>query len=426
MRPFPIGSDSLNLYVNIPVLLAENHNLVAGNQPYNWALFMSIGKIVFGKLEVVLGLSFLGGLLSLAALYRLSRKWLGVNLSALVLLLFYSTPMINFFSYMDMKVDMGLLFITLSILLIFYNWVNPYKVEKDVNIVKGLGLSKANAFFTKHIPAVLKQNRLFILIGFLTGFAFGIKLTVLFFFLALNCAIWYVKGGKLTFITSLFLCLGFVFLLQLDKQSGLRQFHKYVTEIQWSLLAIGLSLLIYSFSKKKKTLRKLITYSLLMAGFFALSMLPWIGKNFIETNKLSVTALLNGKKESPIFNVKGIPKKSKNNEVVIPGIYQMPDNSNAADKKRKKRLNESISEDLHRFMGYEILPTRYLSLPYDVFIKSNISKHFTDIGFLFLLLFPILFLFPSRQSMDWKTIASKFTFILLSILLMVVALPGDS
>ncbi|MDF1695715.1 MAG: hypothetical protein P1U56_07795 [Saprospiraceae bacterium] len=459
LRPFPIGADSLRLYVNLPSLLAEYGSLVGGYQPYNWSLFMSMGLTIFGRVDVVLGLSFLGGFLALIALFRLSRKWLDVNYSALVLLIFYSLPMVSFLSYMDMKIDMGLMFISVVILLLFYNWAKPKKREKDIKI-SGFGLSKARAFFKQRTPVLLKQNGLLIVMGLLAGFAFGIKLSSLFIFLSLIGAIWFFKGGKISFMASFFLILGAVFLLQLDAQPELRQFHENVATIQWSLLFTGIALLVYLFLKQKQKLIDLITSSLIIGSFFILPILPWMTKNLVETGNVSVTSLLNGKKASPIFNLEKLNNRPQKEDVIIPGVYQMPDVPEAKKKpeakkepegkkdsegkkkpeakkksegtkkpetKKKKsdrNRNKAVSEDLHRFMGYEKTPIRYLSLPYDVFVKTNIPKFFTDVGYIILLLLPVLFLFPGKEDMDWKSFLSKFTFIGLSTLLLLISIPS--
>jgi len=335
LRPFPIGSDSLRLYVNLPTLLAEYGSLVAGNQPYNWSLFMSTGLTVFGRTDVVLGLSFLGGILSLWALFRLSRKWLDVNYSALILLLFYSIPMVSFLSYMDMKIDMALMFITICIMLLYYNWVVPNDNEIAVKNIKGPGLMRAHSFFKKHIPPRLKENGIPVLIGLLSGFAFGIKLTILFFFLALLSTIWFSKGGKVAFIASFFLCFAAIFILQLDAHPGLRQFHDSVNNLQWILLSIGLGTMVYMFIKQKKKLVELLMYSLIIGSSFALPILPWIGKNFSETKQINVTSLLNGKKASPTFEMdkSTIPSKE---EIIIPGIYQLPEVAPTRKTKTRK------------------------------------------------------------------------------------------
>ncbi len=440
LRPFPIGSDSLRLYVNLPTLLAEYGGLVDGHQPYNWSLFMSTGLTVFGRTDIVLGLSFFGGIMALWAFFRLSRKWLNVNYSALVLLLFYSLPMVSFLSYMDMKIDMALMFVSLSILLLFYNWMVPNDKTSAIKLTKGPGLEKVNAFFKRRIPLVLKKNGTLVVIGLLSGFAFGIKLTVLFFFLALFSAIWFYKGGKRAFLASFFLSLAAILILKLDTQAGLRQFHENVDLLQWVLLAIGAASLGYLFIKEKKKLTQLLIYSLIVGGFFALPILPWLGKNLSETKQVNVTSLLNGKKATPVFDLT-LPRGANNlDEIIIPGLYQLPEvpekkpnknnqnNNNNSDNNnsnnRKKNSSSTHSEDLHRFMGYEVTPARYLSMPYDVLTKTNISSFFTDVGFVLLILFPFLFFFGNRSKFDWKTIATNASFIVLSSLFLLISIPS--
>ena len=83
-------------------------------------------------------------------------------------------------------------------------------------------------------------------------------------------------------------------------------------------------------------------------------------------------------------------------EVVIPGLYAMPEKAEQGQKTAVIK-KAAVREDMHRFMGYEILPIRYLSLPFDVFMKNNVAAFFVDVGFLLLMLLPILFLFPIRN-----------------------------
>jgi len=338
LRPFPAGTDSINLYVNLPKLINDYSSLVAGNQPYNWSLFMSLGLVVFGRIDVVLGLSFLGSFLALIALFRLSRKWLDINYSALCLLLFFSVPMVNFLAYMDMKIDMALLFISLSVLLLFYNWLvppisDPVKVKKETKTVIKKGkkiktkqkqktfqvitpsyLIKSKTFFAPKIPTVLIQNRLLILIGLLAGFGFGIKLTFIFFFFALVSALWYAEGGLLTFLTAFFLTIGTTFLLELDAHPLLRSFHQSVDVVQWILLAIGLLMAAFLFLKEKATMIKLVRSSLILSICFLLPILPWFGKNYAETESFAIEDLLNGKEATPVLDFKGIKNKLKQQE----------------------------------------------------------------------------------------------------------------
>ena len=334
LRPFPAGTDSINLYVNLPKLINDYSGLVAGNQPYNWSLFMSLGLVVFGRIDVVLGLSFLGSFLALIALFRLSRKWLDINYSALCLLLFFSVPMVNFLAYMDMKIDMALLFISLSVLLLFYNWLVPptfstvsKSKETKIPIKKSKALKskqkrkaprsvtpsyliKIKTFFAEKNPPVFIQNRLLIIMGLLAGFGFGIKLTFVFFFFALVTAIWYAEGGLLTFLSAFFLTLGTTFLLELDAHPLLRSFHKSVDVLQWILLGIGLVMAVFLFFKEKAIMIKLIRSSLILSICFLLPILPWFGKNYAETESFTVEDLLNGKEAAPVLDFKGMKKNN--------------------------------------------------------------------------------------------------------------------
>lgn len=231
MRTFPAGTDSLNLYVNLPNLIAQAGGLVDGHQPYNWSLIMSLGMAIFGRIEVTLGLSFLGAILALTAFFRLCRKRMSVNYAALCLLLFFSSPMINFLTYMDMKIDMALIFVVLSVLLVFYNWVvrlsneiseiNPKAKKKKLKKIVSIPtyLQTAHFYVKEKLPPLFLENRLLILMGLLTGFAFGIKLTILFFFFSLMVAIWFAKGGNIALYAAFFLSLAATFLLKLGHLS---------------------------------------------------------------------------------------------------------------------------------------------------------------------------------------------------------------
>ena len=75
LGPMPLGWDSLTLYANLPNLLYDYEALVKGYQPYNWSLFMSLGLVAFGSTELMLSISWLGGILSLFILYGIMRDY---------------------------------------------------------------------------------------------------------------------------------------------------------------------------------------------------------------------------------------------------------------------------------------------------------------------------------------------------------------
>ena len=58
----------------------------------------------------------------------------------------------------------------------------------------------------------------------------------------------------------------------------------------------------------------------------------------------------------------------------------------------KVEVFSQVREELHRYMGYEELFSKYISLPYDVTMNTNIENAFVDISYLLLMFLPILFL----------------------------------
>ena len=64
---------------------------------------------------------------------------------------------------------------------------------------------------------------------------------------------------------------------------------------------------------------------------------------------------------------------------------------------QKVEVYSAVREELHRYMGYEELLPKYISLPYDVVMNTNIGTAFVDISYLYLLFLPILLLFSIKN-----------------------------
>ena len=59
--------------------------------------------------------------------------------------------------------------------------------------------------------------------------------------------------------------------------------------------------------------------------------------------------------------------------------------------------NTAVRVEVQRYMGYEILPVRYLSLPYDLTMNANEQVQLLDIGVLLLIFVPIVLLLGFRD-----------------------------
>jgi len=75
----------------------------------------------------------------------------------------------------------------------------------------------------------------------------------------------------------------------------------------------------------------------------------------------------------------------------------------------------SQREEIQRYFGYEILPFRYLSLPFDITVNNNETAVFLDIGFLYFAFLPLLLLlyFRTRDRYAFYTCLVAMLFILI-------------
>jgi len=86
-----------------------------------------------------------------------------------------------------------------------------------------------------------------------------------------------------------------------------------------------------------------------------------------------------------------------------------------ADKKSKTEIDRErqlIREEIQRYFGYETLPIRYLSLPYDASVNSNIESYYVEIGFLLLMFVPIVLMLGFRKKPVYGIIIMILTVLL--------------
>ena len=297
--PLPTGYDSLTFYANLSSLIAQNDGLVAGYQPYNWSLFMSLGYVLFASPEVTLALSMIAGVLSLWAMYQIGRNCFGmdVNYSLMALMLFYITQAVVVQSSGEFKIDLGLLFIYLCIVILMFSYFRQvFRKQKE-----GQTDQKERLFQ----PTLL-------CIGLLSGFALGVKLTTLFFVMALVCSFWYAHAKSKGFIGAFLFCMFIVLLLGIDGQSGLRVYHINVGYLQIGCLLASLLLLGGVFWENKQNMFRALRTTIVFSAFFLLPMIPWLTKNAMEVGSLSPQKLLSGKTAAPEINFRLLEKNLQN------------------------------------------------------------------------------------------------------------------
>lgn len=102
--------------------------------------------------------------------------------------------------------------------------------------------------------------------------------------------------------------------------------------------------------------------------------------------------------------------------VVAP--FSMYAQQDSVSLEQKVEVFSQVREELHRYIGYEELLPKYISLLYDVTMNTNIGSSFVDISYLLLMFIPILFL------LGLKNKGLKILTVALMVLFMVISQPN--
>ena len=446
IKLFPVGFDGSALYMNTTNLITDYHALPKGGQAFNWQIFLSLGDLLFGQMSISILLAHFSVFFSLFALYRLSRLFMGRSASWLVAALFYLNPAVSFHVLVDEKIDLGFLFITLSMLLL----VLEYAVR-----LAGKKTAPENQVRFQLGPWEIKDEMLVLaLAGWLAGYAFGVKYTGLISILAMMVYLVYREGGAKAGLAALALLLGLIFPLGVYEFGYLELGGASPWLFAGLAWLIALPLLAWAWRSKRLHGRPLLAKLSLFALPAALAFLPWAGKNLYENRQLNFSALVEGKLEEPqiklsvdenmqrlyqkgleMLEERGIeldqaqiaqvntyleemnldamgPEERRDalarvrmyiynrvlNEEQRPRMFSGQEPGTVVAPRSEREISGTVSrgravrEEIKRYLGYEAGLPLYLSIPYDLTVNANIDiPQYLDIGFLFLLFFPLLF-----------------------------------
>lgn len=270
--PFPTGSDALNYYVNLAKLIGNENGLVQGFQPHNYSLITSLGYLVGAGTASSLVLSSLGGILSLVVLYRIGRSVLKMeaNILLLTLLVIYLTPTMVVQSIAELKIDLGLLFMSLTTLLLFLSYVrNPPELYKS-------------------------RLLMLVLLGLFCGWLMGTKLTSLFLVFALIAGLWYSRAGLIGFAAVGFSAFGLSFVAGMDQVYEIDVAHLSRPIVLIVCLLVGILCFIVIFVRQRESFMALMRESAIIGFLLFFTFSPWMVKNYVETKKLDPRNILMG------------------------------------------------------------------------------------------------------------------------------------
>lgn len=399
MKAFPIGFDGAGLYLNITQLISDYHALPAGGQAFNWSVMMSLGELLFGSTSIAILLSSLIGILCFLVIYGIAKFFTSTSNSLLAAAIFHTAPFITFHNMYDEKVDLGFLFVSLSTLLLLLAFYKNRKKEKG----KEVDQIKVGKLM------LMPETLIWMYAGWLTGFAFGIKYTALFNGIALVGFLFYKHRGGFAFLGSLLSALSLVFL------SGIYRFANFELDqsAPWLLFALlflpGLGLLAWTFRKEWSKLWKPVSLAGLFLLTIGLAFSPWGIKNLSENKTLSISALVEGKSITPPTRIKPIYRKQLNQS-------NQPTQTAAKQPLGRAAASKTKREEVQRYQGFEKGLPLFLSLPYDLTMNTNLpNQNYLDIGFLWLLLLPLL-LFSLQAKREGKNLFAILLIVLIGLI----------
>lgn len=373
-RPFPIGWDDLWMYMNFPKLLAQAGELLPLGNMYIWQLYTGMGFAFWSQTSAFILNTFSGFLVAIVmylafSLFKKEKYKISYHLEFLLIIIILGLPMSIFQLAKDMKLDIGLLSLSIIPLSLIYSY-----------------------FLEEKQHGKRYQWMYFGLVGFLIWICFSLKVTSLLLLIGILGAISYAHLSFFGFLWYTFLFLSSFTVLKLwgmmnvilplDSPSFFWTF-----TLSTSLLScVSFYIAFFEYKKEfRKSFQKNVLQIAAVILGFIIALMPWLGKNTYETvtmhASLNAISLLNGTPEPFVPDYTNIytPQELENLE-----------------KTQNEWIEESginKNEDFGRYFGYEEGLNNYLKLPWNLSFQVNQKGEFTDISFLFLAFIPGFFLF---------------------------------
>jgi len=395
LKAFPIGFDGAALYANLAHLTAQSHTLPGAVQAFGWSVVMSWGELLFQSLTFSLLLAHVLYVPALLMGYQISRRWLSPAYALLLMVLVASLPAIGFQAMIDEKVDLALLFIGLASLQLVLN----HKLDEARR-------DTTTSWWRQPVWQVILLN------GWLLGFSFSIKYTALFLVIAILAVYLFQLGRYLLFTGWLILVTGLLFLTGFYELGNLEIAPSAAQLLGLGLVAVGGFVLAWFWWKNRALFRPVVLSVVAVGIGFVLAFMPWGIKHLHEHDfAVSLKHVLYGKPTAPALEIPKdllslrfnraprrqqepgsapFVKRTSNQQETVrteSAVPQEPvaDNDNL--------IGDSKREELQRYIGYEKGINRYLSIPFDLTLNTNIKLlRYQETGFFLLALLPLLFL----------------------------------
>ena len=376
LRPFPIGWDDLGTYLNRAKLLVSYGKFIHPLPAFQWEYLTSLGYLLFGEssslgITMAMVINYLAGVFATLVVYAIGRVFLGGGVVSAMF--YYLLPMVQFFSFEDMKIDNApLIMIGLSI---FSLLVYLRGRDKETKASTGFWLGLAGVF---------------------AGFAFAFKSTAIMTFFALVVLLSSETIGILAGVGMVFLSLAGLSLMQVMRVEAIlaRIFASNlgISEIKFAIVAVfsGLVFIGASLWRVRRNLRARVVPVAIFLGTFLISVFPWVYHNNLARGKILPGPELSYPDFiSPIVYLGNGGDKFEGQQH---RLHKLPPEL-SLDLSHPACRATAEKEELGRYSGFDSGIGHYLSLPWRMIMNLDSVGFYLVTTPIFLLL-PLMFFMP--------------------------------
>lgn len=295
-------------------------------------------------------------------------------------------PMIVFQQAKDMKIDPMLLGLSLAVFFVVIEITRRTWEERD-----SLLLKVSDHFANRQI------TYWWFVIGIMIGLLFTVKLTSLIFIIAALALLAYASQGILAFfglcfgVVGIFSIGGFWLILNVVTAAS------NTTNIFFGCLCllISVALLAYKFPHFSLFISRVGAF----LGGLVLVLSPWLVKNSLEL-------IASNQAFTPLALISGYGDDAHAFRPDYRRIYnedQIKDRQKTSVSSSLNSDGQSANEDFGRYFGYETGLNNFFKLPLNLTLQSNQPGEYTEIGYIFFALIPVILVFFQYTSPGFAT-----------------------
>lgn len=416
VRPMPIGWDDLWVYMNFPNLMSSSNSILNLWWMYSWQVFTWIWYLISWATQAFfinnIGwvLSVIVIILSLWDLLKSKSKTF-LNIPFLMASIFIAMPMVVFQQAKDMKLDPGLMFVSILVLYMTFYVFLKYLWYKSQTSVWNFSISTEKNSWEEMLEVTYQKQTKNWFVSYFTSFThiwedvFSKKSYLIYLFIIWALA-WFAFWIKFTSLLLISWIIWIIFYSKLWIAWFLSYISFYIAIFTkgwlWNMMNvvfpkdgvlvdrvfmywIVLALLFLAYSINKYKLKTFITFGKILAIFLIwvwIWVSPWIWKNIVSSGSLSIWSILNWKWDTLNIDYTKIYSQAELDEI-----------NKANTQTSMTESWTSINEDLWRYFWYEKGINNYLKLPYNLTMQTNQRWEYTDITYIFLALLPVVLFF---------------------------------